>query len=491
MQEDRIQFPISMDVINLLVPFMDTRSYYNCCLGSQFLHSVLKGSLEYTYETWMAVGSFQSFGEIHTMLSSRRLFELYVLLQRDPVPYYARKNLSHSSLLDHAVTLRMYNMASYLVSRGFQPSVESETMFECIRAHDLQGASVLLSSSLAIDRFRSRDNGYDVLTCAIEYGSSDLVDLFLTKGVSIPDGILCLALSLRDLEPELVAKVTLLLDKGGCDPNALSMNGHPALHVAIEENTHLSLLELLISRGADINLRSRSEGGGFSALDIADMKRRRSFYEYLERSGAKHSLRHAVERELVYIISDYFEFDLPKKSADLVYLISLAAASGLTTSLRNLVRVCKFNINDVLARDDITPLHLAACRGHYSTCKFLIDSGINVSAKAFGGADIHRYAATLAGSPTWVQNFNLPEGSLLPPPVRLKTAAELAREAGHDRLGKLIDLSVVEAVIARRDSMDSTVSWPSTSGGNSPVTLGVVPGIHNPGIVLEGLDENT
>lgn len=492
MQGDRIQFPISMDVMNLVVPFMDTKSYYNSCLSCQFLQSVLKGSCQYTYDTWMALGSSPSLADIHTMLESRRLFELYVLVENDPKPFYSVRDSSHSSLLDHAVSLHMYNMASYLVSRGFQPCVESETMFECIRAHDIKGASILLSSSLVIDRFRSRDNGYDVLTCAVEYGSSELVDLFLSKGVSIPDGILCLALSLRDPEPQTLAKVSLLLDKGGCDPNTLSMNGHPALHVAIEDNSHLSLLESLISRGADINLKSRSAGGGYTALDIADMKRRRTFYEYLERLGARHSLRYAVERESVPIICESLQRKLPKES-DRIHLISFAAAAGLTSSLRTLVRLGRVDIHDVLVRDDITPLHLAACRGHYSACKFLIESGINVSAKAFGGADIHAFAASIAGSPTWSQNFNLPDGALVPPPVRWKTAAELAREAGHDRLGKLIDLSVVEAVIARRDSMDSTVSWPSTSGGNSPITSGVVPAseIQSPAIVLEGLPEHS
>ena len=426
--------------------------------------------------------------KVHELLKSGRLFELFVLLETNPSQFYTVYDEKHCSLLDAAVSLEKYNMAAYLVSRGFQPSVNSEVIYRCIRAHNMKGVSVLASSSLPIDRFRSRDDGIDVLTCAIHEGTSDMVELFLSKGVSRPDKILISAITLKDSEPELLRKVTFLLDLGACDPNEFSMNGYPALQVAIQDNTYLSLVDALLVRGADINLPSKSEGGGHTALDIADWKRKRTFYEHLERAGAKHSLRYSVERESVSHIIHILDQN-PPNEFDLAYLICMASASGLTASVRALVRRSNVDINTVFVRHDLTPLHVAACRGHYSACKFLIDSGINVSAKAHGGADIHKYAGNLAGSPTWFQSFNLPQGSLLPPPVRLKTAAELAREAGHDRLGKLIDLSEVEAVIARRDSIDSSDSWPTISGETSPASPGDTQ-IHEPNspqIVLEGL----
>ena len=490
MQHGNNEIPLSMDVITHLVPFIDTASYMNMCLLCKPVHPIILSSIEYTYCTWMAVDVDRSLMQVHDLLKAGRLFELFVLFETNPVSFYTSYDDRHCSLLDAAVSLGKYNMAAYLVSRGFQPSVNSEVMYHCISAHDMKGVEVLASSSLPIDRFRSRDDGRDVLTCAVQEGTSDMVELFLLKGVSRPDNILILALSLRDPEPELLRKLTLLLDLGACDPNEYSMNGHPALHVAIQDNSYISLIEALLVRGANINLPSKSEGGGHTALDIADWKRKRSFYEYLERAGARHSLRYSVERESVSHITQILEENPPNES-DLTYLICMASSSGLTASVRTLVRRSNVDINNVFVRNDLTPLHVAACRGHYSACKFLIDSGINVSAKAHGGADIHRYAANLAGSPTWFHTFNLPEGSLVPPPIRLKTAAELAREAGHDRLGKLIDLSEVEAVIARRDSIDSTYSWPTVSGGTSPASPSRAEistnEAHSPSIVLQGL----
>jgi ankyrin repeat protein len=489
MQSGSNQLPVSMDVITHLIPFIDTSTYRNLCLSSIQILPIVKSSLDYTYITWKTLDKKRSLDNVHDLLNSGRLFELVVVLQKQPSKYLAKYDANHCSLLDAAVSLGRYNMASYLVSRAFQPCVDSEVMFKCIGAHDVLGVSVLASASLPIDRFRSRDDGRDVLTCAVQEGTSEMVELFLSKGVSRPENILICALSLRDPEPEIIKKVQLLLDMGRCDPNDYSMNGHPALHVAIQDNSYISLVDVLLSHGADINLHSKCGGGGFTALDIADWKRKRSFYEHLEKQGAKHSLRYSVERESISMIAQCMDEE-PPNERDLAYLICMASASGLTASVRTLVRRSNVDINNVFVRDDLTPLHVAACRGHYSACKFLIDSGINVSAKAHGGADIHRFAAKMAGSPALFQSFNLPQGSLVPPPVRVKTAAELAREAGYDRLGKLIDLSVVEAVIARRDSIDSTLSWPSTSGGNSPVTSSVIPEPHSPTIILEGLHES-
>lgn len=492
MHEEENTFPISVDVLVHLAPLIDAKSYLNLSLVCKSVSTVIQSSLRFVQDTWCSNRAAGAPIDVYSLLATGNLFEFFVHMEADASQYHAKRNASHSSVLDHAVSLGKYNVASYLITKGFKPSVESEVMFDCIRKHDIRGASVLISSGMAVDRFRSRDDGYDILSCAVEQGSSEMVNLFLSSGVSIPAGILISAISLRDSESDILAKVTLLLDKGCVDPNTMSMNGHPAIQVAIQENPSLPLIELLVSRGADINKPSRSEGGGHYALDIADYKRRRNLYEYLEIAGGKHSLRYAVEREFVSIISLYIDLERTVKESDLAYLVCLAAASGLTSSLKTLVKRSKVDLNSVHVRDDLTPLHVAACRGHYSACKFLIEAGINASAKAHGGADIHRYTASLAGSPTWFQNFNLPEGALVPPPIRLKTAAELAREAGHDRLGKLIDLSVVEAVIARRDSMDSTISWPSTSGANSPVATGVVPtstSAQSPTIVLQGLPD--
>jgi ankyrin repeat protein len=259
----------------------------------------------------------------------------------------------------------------------------------------------------------------------------------------------------------------LLIDKGRCDANSVSMSAMPALHVAVFSSSiySLQLVELLVSRGADVNKRDGSDGGGYTVLDIAAKKKKKVVYEFLESCGAKHSLRFGAETGSANIINNYLlRSPMPRKE-DIWVCLALASAIGEVTSVKTIIQSEAININEAVVRGDITPLHLAACRGHYSICKFLIDSGINVAARAHGGVDIHIYSSTISGAPLWFNPAQEgPGGSLLPPPVRVKTAAELAREAGHNRLGKLLDLSMVETVIAKReDSIDSVVSWRSSS----------------------------
>jgi hypothetical protein len=302
-----------------------------------------------------------------------------------------------------------------------------------------------------------------------------LFDCFISSRHRIPEGILVQAILSRHSDYHVIDIVSILLDKAGCNPNSRSIMGIPVLHVAIGHSPFANqLIDLLVSRGADVNRRSGSDGGGLTPLDIAAKKRKRSCFEALMAHGAVHSLLYGVEMGDISIIDMYLiqpANDIPLDQ--IKYLICFAAALGRVESIKAFIERNIIPINEVFIRNDLSPLHFAACRGHASVCKLLVREGMNVSARALGGMDIHIYASNITGSPLWFNPAEYgPNGSLLPPPIRLKTPAELAREAGYDKVARFLDLAMIETVIARKESFDSISSGYSspiaTSPDNSP-----------------------
>lgn len=485
------------DILVQVLTFVSGCDWCHIQQASRTCREITIGSTKFIATSWKA--SVKSIGQqsLHSLLEERELFTIFLYLTNEPSLDHQRVDEHHRSLLDLAVEMNLFHFARLLVSRGFKSCVDAETMFQCIQHRNLVGCEVLLSCGLPIDRFRSRDDGLNVLTCSVLYGSPELVELFLDHGVSVPNGVLVEGIQSRNTDFDVIEITRLLLEKGACNPSSVSITGVPALQVAVQYSPFAhQLAEVLIEHGADPNQRDGSEGGGFTALDVACKKRKKTCYELLKRKGGTHSLKFAVETGAVSTIESLLS--CPARALvpieDLHYLVTVAAAMGRVESLKVLIDSGRVNdLNEILVRDDVTPLHLVACRGHYSACRLLINSGINVSARAYGGVDLHMFASTLAGSPLWFDPADSgPGGSVVPPPVRLKTAAELAREAGHDRLGKLIDFCVLERVIARRDS---DVSWTSSSGGHaSPTSVASVSSAHSPVVqaatsvlVLEGL----
>ena len=441
--------------IDVLI-YVDAASWISLSRSCREFNALCMRSAEYVLVSWKSDWKYPFNLNLHEMLQDKRLYELYVILSRESTAYHPCVDESHKSLLDLAVDLRMYNMGEWLVCSGFKSFVDAETMFDCIRRHDIRGASILLSCGIPVDRFRSRDDGLNVLTCSVLYGTPALVDMFLLNGVSVPDGILIQAILARHSDIAVMDMVFLLVDKGRSDVNSTSITGVPALHVAISHSPFaLQLVELFASRGADVNSTDGADGGGYTPLDLAARKRKRNCYEALVKYGAVHSLLYGIESGDISVIHSYLRKDIegvPQKSLE--YLLCFASALGQTESVKAILASgCIADINKVFVRNDISPLHLAACRGHSSVCKQLIKLGINVSAKADGGMDIHMLASNITGTALW---------TFLPPPIRKKTAAELAREAGFDEIGRDLDLYMVETVIARNESFDS-----ASSGSNS------------------------
>jgi ankyrin repeat protein len=457
---------LTTDIIIELFSYVSATDWCNLVRACSDVYRLSKAAPKFVLNSWRSSRGFSIPLHLHSLLEERRLIQLFVILSLDPTPYLTAVDSAHRTLLDLAVDSQMYRFAEWLVGKGFKSNIDAETMFHCIRNHDIRGAAVLIKCGIPVDRFRSRDDGLNVLSCAVMYGSPALVDMFILRGCSIPDGILVQAILSRHSDYHVIDIVSILLDKAGCNPNSCSIMGIPVLHVAIGHSPFAQqLIELLACRGADVNRRSGTEGGGHTPLDISAKKRKRSCYDALVARGAVHSLLYGVEMGDVSIINSYIRNEQEPAPLDQIkFLICFSAAMGRLESVKLLLESHNVLVNDIFVRNDISPLHLAACRGHYSVCNFLVREGINVSAKARGGMDIHIYASNITGSPLWFNPAEYgPNGSLLPPAVRLKTAAELAREAGHEKLARYLDLAMIEDVIVRKDSFDS-----ASSGQSSP-----------------------
>ncbi|KAM4608028.1 histone-lysine N-methyltransferase EHMT1-like isoform 1-T1 [Polymixia lowei] len=107
------------------------------------------------------------------------------------------------------------------------------------------------------------DGGWTPVTWAIEYKHKELVHLLLARGADV---------NIRDKEENVCLHwaalsgsddVAQALLEARCDLHAVNIHGDSPLHVAAREN-QLECLMLLLSRGADVNLRNRE---GETALD--------------------------------------------------------------------------------------------------------------------------------------------------------------------------------------------------------------------------------
>jgi len=81
-------------------------------------------------------------------------------------------------------------------------------------------------------------------------------------------------------------EVVELLIAHGADVNAADVRGWIPLHQAVDQG-HVETGELLIAKGADLN--ARMKGGGYTVLDLANLKEQIELADLLRKHGAKTS----------------------------------------------------------------------------------------------------------------------------------------------------------------------------------------------------------
>ena len=79
-------------------------------------------------------------------------------------------------------------------------------------------------------------------------------------------------------------EVVELLIAHRADVNARDVRGWIPLHVAVDQG-HTQVAELLIARGANVN--ARMKGGGYTVLDLANLKEQIELAGLLRKYGAK------------------------------------------------------------------------------------------------------------------------------------------------------------------------------------------------------------
>ncbi|MCH2593568.1 MAG: ankyrin repeat domain-containing protein [Pedosphaera sp.] len=78
--------------------------------------------------------------------------------------------------------------------------------------------------------------------------------------------------------------VVELLIANGADVNASDVRGWIPLHAAVDQG-HAAVADLLIVKGADLN--ARMKGGGYTVLDLANLKEQTEIALLLRKHGAK------------------------------------------------------------------------------------------------------------------------------------------------------------------------------------------------------------
>jgi ankyrin repeat protein len=146
---------------------------------------------------------------------------------------------------------------------------------------DLAAIEALLAEGAEINA--RGEGGETPLIRAILEGHVDVAELLIARGADV------MARNERGLTPLHAATYSgsaeaawLLLDHGAALEDRANVSGATPLIVAAEEN-HTAVAELLIARGADLNIPDRD---GFTPLTQAWAKKRTEMVHLLKRHGA-------------------------------------------------------------------------------------------------------------------------------------------------------------------------------------------------------------
>ena len=156
------------------------------------------------------------------------------------------------SLLMMAAYMRRPEIARVLIDRGARPD-----FFESLALGDVQAVKSELKKNPAFAGTQGKD-GFTPLCLAAHFGHHEIVKVLLEAGAD-PNQVSENAMRVRPLHSavagrseEIAFKIVEMLIARGADPNLRQESGWAPLHEAVSQS-HKSVVEFLVNHGADPN----------------------------------------------------------------------------------------------------------------------------------------------------------------------------------------------------------------------------------------------
>ncbi|MGB2697168.1 MAG: ankyrin repeat domain-containing protein [Candidatus Zixiibacteriota bacterium] len=310
-------------------------------------------------------------------------------------------------------------------------TANADDIHDAVKSGDLEKVKMLLKKNSELLNRLDKD-GMTPLHRAIEAGKNDIAGFLIEQGADINmkdkdnDSPLHYAAIFGNLEiaKKLVTNggtsinegnihqmtplhfacekghldiVTLLLDSGA-DIDARDGLGRNALMSACSGRS-MAVIETLIQRGADINVKIMYNNKEYTTLTLAALYGFKDFVDYLidkevylPESIWELTLQYAVQRDYLNLYEYVQEKGLNisadrDKYQDLVYMASAAGSIKIVESLIG----CGFDLNKE-DKNGWTPLHHAASTGKIEILEYFIGKGLNKNARSRRGESAYNVA---------------------------------------------------------------------------------------------------